>query len=371
MAIAFYPQMGCALFGSEATATKVGMGYAIDGNLLSDQEMAQLASTGNRAAHTSPSPHHLTTHHSPPVPLTSTTHTHRRLPRSRTPMTALEQAPLRSSAYPVHSADPSPERVSAGNTPPACAQFSASAAPVCKAEFMDYSQERVWEESGADRRRSVDKATMKKARDSLGRMEQLRELDPTGDSPEGMRPPSGGVAGCIRRSLTARTRQPRQAEFGEESGYDSNPSSHAGLAYQGGGGGGGGNCYSSDSQHSGSMYSPGNSSHGPSPSAGRRGKKSGGGILSRALGSRGGSGGGGGGGFDDDDPLDAPRRGPRVGTDNQDDFTHGIRSSKPSPPYGANAPMGAHKAGRRPPLGADSGLTALRPQGPDPLGDDD
>ena len=83
MAIAFYPQMGCALFGSEATATKVGMGYAIDGNLLSDQEMAQLASTGTaqrtQAHHLTTSPVHLTTH----SPVHLTTHTHRRLPGAK------------------------------------------------------------------------------------------------------------------------------------------------------------------------------------------------------------------------------------------------------------------------------------------------
>ena len=44
MSVACYPQMGVVLFGSEAAATKVGMGEAINANLFSEEDLAQLAS---------------------------------------------------------------------------------------------------------------------------------------------------------------------------------------------------------------------------------------------------------------------------------------------------------------------------------------
>ena len=45
-AVAFYPQMGLCLFGSEAAATKVGMGLAVAGNLLDDEDIAHVAEKG-------------------------------------------------------------------------------------------------------------------------------------------------------------------------------------------------------------------------------------------------------------------------------------------------------------------------------------
>jgi len=50
MSVALYPQLGIALFGSEAAATKVGMGMAIDGNLLGEAEVAEVAERGGVAA---------------------------------------------------------------------------------------------------------------------------------------------------------------------------------------------------------------------------------------------------------------------------------------------------------------------------------
>ena len=46
MSIAFYPQMGMVLFGSEAAATKVAMGNAMGGQLIDDDDMVNMQDEG-------------------------------------------------------------------------------------------------------------------------------------------------------------------------------------------------------------------------------------------------------------------------------------------------------------------------------------